>query len=211
MAINLTYDPSGDPETMEAEDQRDAESLEVGEKLAEEQNELLAGKYRDAEELEKAYIELQKKLGSSEEETEEEDTESEVESEDESDKDWMEEPTAQAILQAGEEFDTNGEITEETMEALSEMDSRDLVEMYQRIQNEAPPLDTAPESVPLTSEAINSIQNAVGGEESYSQLIGWAKDNFTPQEIKKLRSTTWTARRAYYAFPASTLLIFIMW
>ena len=52
MAINLTYDPSGDPETMEAEDQRDAESLEVGEKLAEEQNELLAGKYRDAEELE---------------------------------------------------------------------------------------------------------------------------------------------------------------
>ena len=96
----------------------------------------------------------------------------------------MEEPTAQAILQAGEEFDTNGEITEETMEALSEMDSRELVEMYTRIQNEAPPLDTAPESVPLTSEAINSIQNAVGGEESYSQLIGWAKDNFTPQEIQ---------------------------
>ena len=164
MAINLTYDPSGDPETMEAEDQRDAESLEVGEKLAEEQNELLAGKYRDAEELEKAYIELQKKLGSSEEETEEEDTESEVESEDESDKDWMEEPTAQAILQAGEEFDTNGEITEETMEALSEMDSRELVEMYTRIQNESPPLDAYPEPVPLTSEAINSIQNAVGGE-----------------------------------------------
>ena len=184
MAVNLTYDPANDPETIEAEDQRDAESLEIGEKLAEEQDELLAGKYKDAEELEKAYIELQKKLGSSEEETEEEDTESEVESEDESDKDWMEEPTAQAILQAGEEFDTNGEITEETMEALSGMDSRELVEMYTRIQNESPPLDAYPEPVPLTSEAINSIQNAVGGEESYGQLIGWAKDNFTPQEIQ---------------------------
>ena len=184
MAINLTYDPSGDPETVESEDQRDAESLEVGEKLAEEQNELLAGKYRDAEELEKAYIELQKKLGSSEEETEEEDTESEVESEDESDKDWMEEPTAQAIFQASSEFDESGEITPETMEALSQMDSKDLVEMYTRIQNEAPPLDEAPESIPLTSEAVNNIQQAVGGEESYNQMIGWAKDNFTPQEIQ---------------------------
>jgi len=184
MAINLTYDPSGDPETIESEDQRDAESLEVGEKLAEAQDELLAGKYKDAEELEKAYIELQKKLGSSEEETEEEDNESEVESEEESDKEWMEEPAAQAILQASSEFDESGEITPETMEALSQMDSKDLVEMYTRIQNEAPPLDVAPESIPLTSEAVSNIQNAVGGEDSYKQLIGWAKDNFTPQEIQ---------------------------
>ena len=64
MAINLTYDPSNDPETMEAEEQRDIESLEVGEKLVEEQEKLLAGKYKDAEELESAYIELQRKLGS---------------------------------------------------------------------------------------------------------------------------------------------------
>ena len=37
MAINLTYDPSGDPETEAAEEARDVESLEVGEKLQEEQ------------------------------------------------------------------------------------------------------------------------------------------------------------------------------
>ena len=182
MAINLTYDPSDDPETIEAEDQRDVESLEVAEQLQEEEEKVYAGKYKDAEDLEKAYIELQKKLGSQEEEAEEEDSESEEIEDDE--EDWREDPAAQAIFQASNEFDTNGEITEETMEALSEMDSRELVEMYTRIQNESPPLDTAPESVPLTSEAINSIQNAVGGEESYSQLIGWAKDNFTPQEIQ---------------------------
>ena len=46
MAINLTYDPSGDPETLEAEEQRDVASLEVGEKLQEEQDQLLAGKYK---------------------------------------------------------------------------------------------------------------------------------------------------------------------
>jgi len=185
MAINLTYDPSDDPETIEAEDQRDVESLEVAEKLQEEEAKVYAGKYKDAEDLEKAYIELQKKLGSSEEETEEETPESDESTDKEdSDDSWREEPAAQAIFQASNEFDSNGEITEETMNALSEMDSRDLVEMYTRIQNEAPPLDESPEATPLTSEAVNNIQNAVGGEESYNQMIGWAKDNFTAQEIQ---------------------------
>ena len=181
MAINLTYDPSDDPETIEAEDQRDVESLEVAEKLQEEEEKVYAGKYKDAEDLAKAYIELQKKLGSQEEEAE--DSESEESEESEDDDDWREDPAAQAIFQASNEFDNNGEITEETMEALSEMDSRDLVEMYTRIQNEAPPLDEA-ESVPLTAEAVGNIQQAVGGEEAYGQLISWAKDNFTPQEIQ---------------------------
>ena len=44
MAVNLTYDPSNDPETLEAEDQRDAESLEIGEQLAVDEGKLLAGK-----------------------------------------------------------------------------------------------------------------------------------------------------------------------
>ena len=43
------------------------ESLEIGEQLAQEEQQLLAGKYENAEELEKAYIELQKKLGGEEE------------------------------------------------------------------------------------------------------------------------------------------------
>ena len=34
MAVNLTYDPSDDPEAIEAAEERDAASLEVGEKLA---------------------------------------------------------------------------------------------------------------------------------------------------------------------------------
>ena len=42
------------------------DSLAVGEKLVAEQEGLLAGKYKDAAELEKAYVELQKKLGSNE-------------------------------------------------------------------------------------------------------------------------------------------------
>ena len=39
------------------------DSLAVGEALVTEQESLLAGKYKNAQELEKAYVELQKKLG----------------------------------------------------------------------------------------------------------------------------------------------------
>ena len=50
----LTYNPSEQTEgELTTEEQ---ESLEVGEKLAEQQSELLAGKFKDAEELESGYI-----------------------------------------------------------------------------------------------------------------------------------------------------------
>ena len=61
MAETFTYDPSNDPEAIAAAEARDAESLKVGEDLAEKQENLLAGKYKNPEELEKAYLELQKK------------------------------------------------------------------------------------------------------------------------------------------------------
>ena len=80
----LTYNPNEQAEgELTAEEQ---ESLAVGEKLAEQQNELLAGKYKDAEELEKGYIELQKKLGAPEEKTEEEPTETKDEKVEEKEK-----------------------------------------------------------------------------------------------------------------------------
>ena len=60
----MTYDPGTDTVTTEtnlsAEEQ---DSLKVGESMEAEQEQLLAGKYKNAEDLEKAYVELQKKLG----------------------------------------------------------------------------------------------------------------------------------------------------
>jgi hypothetical protein len=199
MAINLTYDPSNDPETMEAEEQRDVESLEVGEKLVEEQEKLLAGKYKDAEELESAYIELQRKLGSSDgEDLDDNDSQEETEdaTEEEVDNPFENDDTAQAIFQASEEWVDDGELTPETMETLSQMDSKDLVETYYRIMEHAEDPEvqailqkdqesTEPtESTGLTDSNINDIQNAVGGEQSYNQMIQWAGENFTPQEIQ---------------------------
>ena len=75
MTEKLTYDPTpaDAPELSEDEQQ----SLEVAEKLGEEEAKQYAGKFENAQELEKAYLELQKKLGSDEEPEQEAETEAE--------------------------------------------------------------------------------------------------------------------------------------
>lgn len=62
MSETLTYQEAPQPE-LNADEQ---ESLEVGEQLQQEQETLLAGKYKSSEDLEKAYLELQSKLGAQE-------------------------------------------------------------------------------------------------------------------------------------------------
>ena len=57
----LTYDPTpADQPEFNAEEQA---ALELGEKVAQEENTLLAGKFEDPAALEQAYLELQSKLG----------------------------------------------------------------------------------------------------------------------------------------------------
>ena len=63
MAETLSYDNTPQTELL-SEDEQD--SLAVGEKLVAEQEGLLAGKYNNPQELEKAYLELQSKLGQTE-------------------------------------------------------------------------------------------------------------------------------------------------
>ena len=73
MAETLSYQPETTTETVESNlTPEEQDSLAVGEKLQGEQEALLAGKYKDAAELEKAYIELQKKLGEDGEEVQQE-------------------------------------------------------------------------------------------------------------------------------------------
>ena len=72
MAETLTYDAGTD--TVSTENNltpEEQDSLQVGEQLQADQEQLLAGKYKNAEDLEKAYVELQKKLGENSDETSE--------------------------------------------------------------------------------------------------------------------------------------------
>ena len=59
----ITYDPSNDPVAIAEAETRDSENLAVGQEMQKEQEQLLAGKYKNAEDLANAYIELEKKLG----------------------------------------------------------------------------------------------------------------------------------------------------
>lgn len=168
---------------LEADEARDAESYEIGERLEQEQQDLLAGKFKDAAELEKAYIELQRKLGSREVESE---SSSESEEEPEEEQPQEEEDNTVALLtEASDEYAKNGKLSDETLEAFGKMSSQELVEAYMRFQS------TQQRSAPsqqLSDSQINQIKNAVGGEAAYEQLVGWAAENFSPQEIEAFDS-----------------------
>ena len=178
MAETLTIDPTPEAEVAgEAEGvqltSEEQDSLEVGEKLVAEQEGLLAGKYKNSEELEKAYIELQSKLGSKEEGTEE--AAEETVEEPEASEDTEASPAAVLISSASEEYAEKGELTPETMAKFTEMSSADLVNAYMEIQSQVPD-DSAPVA-DLTDSDVNVVKNYAGGEESYNQMISWAQEN----------------------------------
>ena len=90
------------------------DSLAVGESISEKEEQVYAGKYKSAEDLEKAYIELQKKLGSNGEEVEE-DTE-QASAEEESTETQLSDG-ASLIASANDEYYKNdGKLSEETLE-----------------------------------------------------------------------------------------------
>ena len=134
MAETLSYDNTPDADVLTEEEQN---SLEVGEQLVEAQEQLLAGKYKNAEELESAYLSLQKKLGQTEEEeVDYESTDEGYEEEEESDEEVFDDaPAVSLINEASEEYYANdGTLSEETIERFSEMSSQDLVNAYLEIQ-----------------------------------------------------------------------------
>ena len=169
----LTYNPNEQAEgELTAEEQ---ESLEVGEKLAEQQGELLAGKFKDAEDLEKGYIELQKKLGESKEEV----TETEPEKPEAKEEEKPDEVDTSFLNTLWEEA-KGGKYKEETLKQLAEMDSRDLAQMYLKDRSERP----EPTQSELTQENIGQLKGVVGGEESYKSMMQWAGENLSENEQK---------------------------
>ena len=172
MTEKLTYDPTpaDAPEFTEEEQ----ESLRVADELGEKENALLAGKYESAEELEEAYLNLQKKLGSQDEDDEVEDTT--LDNDDEYPEDVAD--GVNLITQASEEyFENDGAISEETMERFTEMSSSELVEAYMAIKERNPDLDSGGYSEDLTDAEMSQVYNSAGGEAEYNNLTQWAAQN----------------------------------
>jgi len=180
MTEKLTYDPTpADAPEFTADEQ---DSIAVAEKLGEQESELLAGKYENAEQLEEAYLELQRKLGSDDDEEVEDTTLDEDEVE------YDEDVVAgiETIQSASDEYYANeGQLSEETMEKFGEMSSKDLVQAYMAIQENSDPDAEYPD---ISDSDLSTVYNSVGGEDQYNELTSWAADNMNDSALDAFNS-----------------------
>ena len=167
MAETLTIDNTPETEVVGQLSEEEQDSLAVGEKLASDQAELLAGKFKDAEELEKAYIELQGKLGKDGEETPEVEATDEVKDE---------EPDSSDILERLWDQAKAENLQESTIEELSKMDPKALAQMHleYRANNNQ---DT------ITDQQVTQLKDIAGGEKDYESMMGWAQNSLNKEEI----------------------------
>ena len=193
MAETLTVNTDESTPELTAEEQ---DSLQIGEKMAEEQGELLAGKYKNAEDLEKAYVELQKKLGDKDGVSEEGQETEEVTDESESEETKAEKSAAVSLLEtANDEYFANGNtLSKETLDKFSELSSQELVSAYMEFQKSNPASNQS--EVDVTTAEINKIQNSVGGEAQYNKLVTWAGDNLSADKIKAFDDLVGTGNSA---------------
>ena len=168
----LSYE---EPQNNEVLNEEEQDSLQVGEQLEADQEQLLAGKYKDPKDLETAYKELEKKLGEKSEPASDE-TKSETEPEEEAPKD-----TEPNFLDQLWEEGTTSKITKETFDKLSKMDPVEVAKMAMQQRSQA---QQAPQSREFTDKDVQQIHGLVGGEENYNNMMGWANQNVPEQEVK---------------------------
>ena len=161
------------------------DSLAVGEKLEAEQETLLAGKYKSTEDLEKAYKELESKLGQPTADEAEDAEIAEAEAEEKPDAQTLSE-NANIITQASEEYYENGnKLSPETLQKFRGMSSEDLVNAYLEVTNtgewSATPTDIQSD---VTEQQINEVKNSAGGDQQYADMVQWAGKNLDEKSIK---------------------------
>ena len=171
----LTYDPTEQTEGELSTEEK--ESLEVGEKLAEQQEQMLAGKFKTAEDLEQGYIELQKKLGEPKEEVAEPE---QPEAKEEEKTEEKEEEVDTAFLDTLWEEAQADKFTKETLSKLEDMKPQDIAQMYLDYRSEA----KEPEGQQFTEENISDLKDIAGGDEGYTEMMGWAKSNLKEAEVQ---------------------------
>jgi hypothetical protein len=185
MSETLTFENTTEKTTLDSLNADEQDSLEVGTKMVEAQEDLLAGKYKDAQQLEKAYVELQKKLGDKGDEDSSEAGDTEDSYEDESEEGNENEEEADVDTSEDGFLDTlweeaQGEYSDETLDKISKMDAVDIADMHlryrQQVEESRPP--------EITEQQVTELKGVAGGEEQYGEMLQWAKDTLNPQEIQ---------------------------
>ena len=203
MAEILTYDSGTDTVTTESNLTEDEQnSLKVGEELESQQEQLLAGKYKDAAELEKAYVELSKKLGEKSEPDSAEESSDEPAAEEKPEQEYLQDGNvnySQVNETYGEKLGdifkesnidpwsindyfhkNNGTISEDMYSQLEGAGlSRSSIDAYLSGVSETSGYNTNE----LNESDINSIKESVGGNNSYENIVNWAGQNLDKNSI----------------------------
>nr|BAR32677.1 T7-like capsid assembly protein [uncultured Mediterranean phage uvMED] len=169
MAETLTFDNSTESEVLSPDEQ---ESLEIGQQMRADQEQLLAGKYNSVEELEKGYLEAQKQLGKGTDDEEVEEVEEETQ-------EYEPTETSELISEASAEWYESGELSQDTIDKFASMDSTDLVNAYLEMQAAAPEAEEAPD---LTQSDVDSLFAEVGGQAQYEEITEWAAQSLSEGE-----------------------------
>ena len=222
MAETIRYDTSDDPVAAQAIAEKEAESLKIGEELMAKQEKMLAGKYKSAEELESAYLELQKKLGESS--TEETVSESESEYELYTDDGNVNYETANELYgnQLGSLFKDNnidpfamskhfeengGKLNDDMYGQLEKAGlSKSVVDNYlDGVRNEVG-FNPDPAEPVLSEADVNELKGLAGGEEGYQNLMDWAGNNLGPDAAKDYDDVLATGNKSAVKFAITALL-----
>ena len=202
----IEFDPSEgvSPEQEAAE----AQALAQGQKLAEmeaadkatqldqieaseEDASLILGKFKTVEDLQKAYKELERKQSNqdeSNEDTDEEPNEEGLQAEGDEEGEVTElSNNAAYMLELSKEYQANGKLSDEAMQKLTSLDQTELINSYFEY---AATLSQQVVSQQLAAEQVTQIQESVGGAEAYGEMIDWAANTLSEQEINDYNSIT---------------------
>ena len=220
MAETIRYDTSDDPVAAQSIAEKEAESLKIGEELMAKQEKMLAGKYKNPEDLEAAYLELQKKLGQSEstQETVEPDSEYEMYTDDGA----VNYDTANELYgeQLGNLFKDNdidpfkmnkyfaengGTLSEDMYSQLGKAGlSKEVVDNYLAgVRNEVGIESTEPV---LSASEIKDLKNLAGGERGYDTLMDWAGNNLDQEAINDFDNVLATGNKTAIKFAITALM-----
>lgn len=154
-----------DPATQENTTETTAEEVVVEDKQVE-AGEKILGKFETQADLEKAYKELESKVGQAKEETKQ-------------DQGLEIEQTAEKVVEAAgldmasleQEFMDKGELGEDSLAKLeSQGISKDIVNNYIEGQRA------------LAQQIESDVKSIAGGNDGYSEMMAWAKDNLSADE-----------------------------
>ena len=222
MAETIRYDTSDDPVAAQAIAEKEAESLKIGEELMEKQDKRLAGKYKSAEELETAYLELQKKLGETPTSTAEDTAEPAQEFEFYADDGSVNYETANQVY--GEQLsntfkdndidpfemnkhfvENNGTLSDEMYERLGNAGlTKNLVDSYLKGVREEVGLD-APAAT-LTDAEIADVKNVANGEDGYQSLMDWAGKTLSKEDQDNYDTVLATGNKTAIKFAVKALM-----